>query len=74
MRTTNIVSRNRIFSPLCLIKAVHNKRKMQLIIMCHGNKELVYKILSGLFIIMHIQVVHRNEVRRLQVPEGVNFQ
>ena len=42
MRTIKIVGRNRIFSPLYLIKAVRNKRKIQLItkLMCQGDKEL----------------------------------
>ena len=39
MRTVKIVGRNHIVSPLCLIKAVHNKRKRNQSRMCHGYKE-----------------------------------
>ena len=61
MRTIKIVGRNHIFSPLCLIKAVDNKRKGNQSRMCHGNKEptaVFTRFYQALLIIMHIQVVY----------------
>ncbi len=42
MITIKIVGRNHIFSPLCVIEAVHNKRN------CVIYNSWVYKILSGI--------------------------
>ncbi len=44
MRTIKIVGRNHIFLPLCLIKAVHNKRKRNQSRMCYGNLNNSLKI------------------------------
>ena len=63
MRTIKMVGRNRIFSPLCLIKAVDNKRKNAINHECVTvyNKELTAVFISfyqALLIIMRIQVVY----------------
>ena len=67
MRTIKNVGRNHIFSPLCLVKALHNKGKRNYSRVCHSNKELTAGFTR------FYQIVYWGKIRHPQVPEGVHF-